>query len=118
MIEKKVTHFGENKSILALVGEAFQNVNIKISKVDVAAALDENEVLKAGTVVTKDGKFVDGSTVADAEAFGLVYRDINFKYSNGNESVPVTIFGFINEKNLPKAPSTDAKAAMKMLLFM
>lgn len=118
MIEKKNTYMGENKTILKLAGELFQNVSIKIAKADVKVALNADEVLPAGTIITQDGKYVDGTTVTDDKAYGLVYRDINFKYSNGNESVPVTVFGFINEKALPKAPSEAAKSAMKMLLFM
>ncbi|MBY6918204.1 hypothetical protein FDG51_12435 [Clostridium botulinum] len=117
-IEKKITYMGENKSILKLVGEMFQNVNIKVTKTDITAALNDNEVLPAGTIIAQDGKFVDGTTITDDKAYGLVYRDVNFKHSNGNESIPVTIFGFVNEKALPKAPSSDAKSAMKMLLFI
>ncbi|MBM7869307.1 hypothetical protein JOC70_000776 [Clostridium pascui] len=116
--EKQTTYMGENKSILKLSGELFQNVSVKAAKADLTAALNADEVLPAGTILTQDGKFVDGTTIADDKAYGLVYRDVNFKYSNGNESVPVTVFGFINESALPVKPSTTAKAAMKMLLFV
>jgi hypothetical protein len=117
-IQKKTTYMGENKTILQLAGELFQNINVKMAKANLTAALNADGVLPAGTIVTKDGKYVDGTTITDDKAIGLVYRDVNFTYSNGTETIPVTVFGFINESTLPKAPSTAAKTAMKMLLFM
>ena len=117
-IERKNTYMGENKTILKLAGELFQNVNIKAAKTDLAAALNADGVLPAGTLITKDGKIVDGTVITDDKAFGLVYRDVDFKYSNGKETLPVTIFGFINESVLPAVPSAAAKAAMKMLSFI
>lgn len=108
---------GENKSILLMSGELFQNVPIKVKKADIAASL-VNGVLKAGTLLSKDGKVVDGTTVTNDKAFGVVYKDMDFTYSNGNETVSITIFGFINEKALPKEVPLEAKAAMKMLMFL
>lgn len=116
-IEKSKSYMGENKTILALAGELFQNVNVKVAKVDINTSLVDG-ILKAGTILSKDGKVVDGTTITDDKSYGLVYSDINFTDSNGKETVPVTIFGFIKESTLPKAPSTAAKMAMKMLLFM
>ncbi|MCE4816595.1 hypothetical protein LV551_21025, partial [Clostridioides difficile] len=82
------------------------------------AIVDEKRILKAGTLISKDGKLVDGTTVTNDKAFGLVYRDIDFTYSNGNESIPVFIFGFIDEKTLPTAIPEEAKQAMKMIMFL
>lgn len=117
-IQKSNTYMGENKTILALAGELFQNINVKMKKTDLTAALNVNGILPAGTIVTRDGKYVDGVTITDDKAFGLVYEDVNFNGSTGTENIPVTIFGFIKESTLPKAPSTAAKSAMKMLFFM
>jgi hypothetical protein len=116
-IEKSNAYMGENKTILELAGELFQNINVKVSKADISSSLVDGR-LKAGTILSKDGKVVDGTTITDDKAYGLVYSDINFTNSNGKETVPVTIFGFIKESTLPKAPSPAAKTAMKMLLFM
>jgi len=118
MKEVKTTYMGENKTILKLAGELFQNVNIKATKTNITAALNADGCLPAGTVVTKDGKYVDGTIITDDKAYGLVYREVCFKYSNGNESIPVLIFGFVNESTLPKVVSATAKTAMKMLSFM
>lgn len=117
MIETTKTYFGENKTILALAGELFQNTNVKVDADDVAT-VDGKKILKAGTVLAKDGKIVDGTTVTHDKAFGLVYRDVDFTLSNGIENVPVTIFGFVKESELPAVVHADAKAVMKMIQFL
>lgn len=116
-LEKKETIFGENKSLLAVAGELFQNIPVKISKSDVTSILEDG-VLKAGTPISADGKFVDGTTVTADKTFGLVYRDINFTYSNGNESVPLTVFGFVKSTGLPTSVTNDVKTSLKMILFV
>jgi hypothetical protein len=115
--EKKETFMGENKSILAFAGELFQNIPVIVTKTNVAAYLTD-DVLKAGTPISKDGKVVDGTTVTADKAIGLLYRDINFKYSNGNESVPVTIFGFVKESALPALVTAGVKTALKMIQIL
>ncbi|ASN68281.1 hypothetical protein 10S11_19 [uncultured Caudovirales phage] len=116
-IERKQTYVGENKTILQFAGELFQNMSVKVNKSDVPE-VDGKRILKAGTVISKDGKIVDGTKVTNDKACGLVYRDIDFTYSNGTETIPVTIFGFIKESALPKAVSEESKAVMKMIMFM
>lgn len=119
MREFTKTYMGENGSILKFAGELFQNAAVKVSKVDVPLDATTNKnLLKAGTVLSKDGKIVDGTKVTADKAFGLVYRDVDFTQSNGNESVPVTIFGFIKEAALPQPVPDAAKTAMKMLMFI
>lgn len=108
---------GENKSILLVAGMLFQNLNVKVTKSDVESVLVDGK-LKAGTPLSKDGKVVDGTTVTADKVFGLLYRDIDFTYSNGNESVPVTIFGFVNSKVVPSSVTDNIKAALKMIQFL
>ena len=115
--ENKQTYMGENKTILEFAGELFQNAMVKVKKIDIAEA-EGKRVLKAGTIISKDGKVVDGSTVTNDKAFGLVYRDVDFTYSNGTETIPVTIFGFVKEKALPKTVPEEAKTALKMIQFL
>jgi hypothetical protein len=117
MIETKQSYMGENKTILALAGDLFQNVNVRVAAANITA-VDGKKLLKAGTVITKDGKIVDGTTITGDKAFGLVYSDRDFTNSNGTENVPVTIFGFIKESVLPTAVPAAAKTAMKMLTFL
>lgn len=116
-IEKTQNYMGENKTILELAGELFQTTLIKVKKTDIEIQ-DAKRLLKAGTFISKDGKVVDGSTVSDDKVFGLVYRDVNFTYSNGTETVPVLIFGFVNTKSLPKQPSEEIKKALPMVQFL
>lgn len=118
MIETSKTYMGENKTILALAGKLFENVLIKVKVTDVVTDSNGKKLLKAGTILTKDGKVVDGTTITNDKAFGLVYADKDFTNSNGNESVAVTIFGFINEFALPAAVPDQAKTSMKMLTFL
>lgn len=108
---------GENKSILLVAGMLFQNVPVKVKKTDIASYLVDGK-LKAGTPLSKNGKVVDGTTVTADKAFGLLYKDIDFTYSNGNESVPVTIFGFVNSKVVPNTVTNDVKSALKMIQFL
>lgn len=115
--EKTESYMGKNESILALAGELFQNTSVKVAKADVATYLTDN-VLKAGTPLSKDGKVVDGTTVTADKAFGLLYRDVDFTYCNGNESVPVTIFGFIKSDLMPASVTDTVKAAFKMIQFL
>lgn len=119
MIENTKTYMGENKTILQFAGELFQNVGIKINSTDFELdSATGKRIVKAGTVISKDGKIVDGTTITNDKAFGLVYRDVDLTLSNGTETIPVTVFGFINEAVLPAEVPVDAKAAMKMLMFL
>lgn len=101
---------GVQKNILALAGTLFQNINIKVSKT--TATLKEG-ILEAGTIVDKTGK-----KVTDGTALGIIYEDVDFNNSSGTEVVPVTIFGFVKEKELPEKPTTEVKAALKMIQFL
>ncbi|MCT4583767.1 MAG: hypothetical protein N4A54_02480 [Peptostreptococcaceae bacterium] len=110
--ERKRTVFGENKTILEFAGELFQNAMVKVTSSDFQIK-EGKKLLKAGTILSKEGKVVN-----DATAFGIVYRDVNLTYSNGTETVPVTIFGFVKESALEVKPSQEAKNSMKMIMFM
>lgn len=116
-MEQKETYMGENKSIL-MFAQNFQNIPVKISKANVAAYLTADGILSAGTPVTKDGKVVDGTTVTADKTIGITYRNVNFKYSNGNESVPVTIFGFVKLSAMTALVTDTVKAALKMIQFL
>lgn len=116
-IETSQKYTGETKTILEFAGELFQNTLVKVKKTDVPE-VDGKRILEAGTFISKDGKIVDGTTVTDDKTFGIVYKDKDFTNSNGTETVAVTIFGFIKESILPKAPSAAVKTALKMVQFL
>lgn len=117
MYSKTETLTAANKTILALAGQLFQTTNVKVAKTNVTSKLDAG-VLKAGLVLTKDGKYVDGTTVTADKAFGLLYKDVDFNNSTGTETVSVLIFGFVKESILPEVVPAGAKTAMKMVQFL
>ena len=112
MIETKQSYMGENKTILQFAGELFQNVSVKVKKTDVTEVAGKR-VLRAGSIIDNTGKIV-----ADGTSFGLVYRDVDFTLSNGNENIPVTIFGFVKTASLPTAPTDLVKTALNMIKFL
>ncbi len=113
MRQSSRTLSGEQKNILAY-GQHFLNVNIKVSN---ATATLTNGVLLAGTIVDNTGKSVN-TALDGATAFGVVYEDVDFTNSKGTEVVPVTIHGFVKTSELPAAPVTEVKAALKMIQFL
>ncbi|MCM0648639.1 hypothetical protein NBE98_09660 [Clostridium swellfunianum] len=114
MKQSSRTIMGEQKNILALAGQLFQNTNIKVNK---TVATLTNGILPAGTIVDKTGKSVNTAALG-ATAFGIVYEDVDFNNSKGTEVVPVTIFGFVKESALPAVPVAEAKTALKMIQFL
>ncbi|GIM29818.1 hypothetical protein CPJCM30710_24840 [Clostridium polyendosporum] len=114
MRQSSRTIMGEQKNILALAGQLFQNTNIKVVKTDATLT---NGILPVGTIVDKDGKSVNTAELG-ATAFGVVYEDVDFNNSKGTEVVPVTIFGFIKESALPVAPVAAVRTALKMIQFL
>lgn len=118
MITTQQNHLAQSKTILKY-GQNFQNVIVKVDKADVPVdSSTGTKILRAGTILSQNGKIVDGTTVAGDKAFGLVYNDKDFTNSNGTENVAVTIFGFIDSKVLPAAIPDTAKTAMRMLYFL
>ncbi|MGL5714189.1 MAG: hypothetical protein ACRCX2_14310 [Paraclostridium sp.] len=98
----------EQNNILELAGQLFQSTNIKIDKSKVV----DGKIL-AGTIVDNTG-----AKANTANAFGLVYEDVDFTNSNGTEIVSVLIFGFVKSSALPEAPTNEAKAALPMIKFL
>lgn len=118
--EKKQTYMGENKTILEVAGELFQTIPIKVLKTDISSTL-VNGIYKSGTIVDKLGKpaAITGTEPNKvSNAFGILYRDINFTNSNGKETIPILIFGFVDEKTLPTTPEPEHKVALKMIQFL
>jgi hypothetical protein len=115
MKQSSRTLMGEQKNILALAGQLFQNTNIKVTKT--VTTLNAEGILPAGAIVDKTGKVVNTAELG-ATAFGIVYEDVDFNNSKGTEVVPVTIFGFIKASELPEAPVAEVKTALKMIQFL
>ena len=110
----------EQKQIRKLSGQLFQNINIKISK-DTKAIADflkaNNNVIPTGTIVNKEG-----IPVNDANAFGVVYNDLDFNNSRGTEILSVCIFGFLDLEKIIEyskiTPKKKKKNSMNMIKFL
>lgn len=112
----------------AIAGDHFITLPIKVKKSDVSTLLDENEVLKAGTLLTADGKKITTTTgtPATTNAYGIVYEDVSFKGSmspdvipgNATEVVSVFLHGVVYESEVKFTADTvvNGKAAEKLAL--
>lgn len=117
----------------AIAGDHFIALPIKVKKSSVSTLLDAEEVLKAGILLTKDGKAITTTTgtPATTNAYGVVYEDVSFKGSmspdatpgNATEVVSVFVHGVLYESEVIFSDSIvngkDAeKAALKQILFV
>lgn len=117
----------------AIAGDHFIALPVKVKKSDVIALLDANEVLKAGTLLTKDGKAVTttAGTPVTTNAYGIVYVDVDFKNSmspnatsgNATEVVSLFVHGAVYESEVKFSNSvtggkTAEMAALKQILFI
>lgn len=111
----------------AIAGDHFITLPIKVKKSDVATVLDSNDVLKAGTLLTVDGKSVTTvtGTPATTDAYGVVYEDVSFKDSqspdatpgNATEVVSLFVHGALYEAEVKFSDSiVNGKAAEKAVL--
>lgn len=117
----------------AIAGDHFITLPIKVKKSDVSTVLDLNEVLKAGTLLTVDGKAVTTvtGTPATTNAYGVVYEDVSFKDSqspdatagNATEVVSLFVHGVLYEAEVKFSDSivngkAAEKAALNQILFV
>ncbi|KEH84590.1 hypothetical protein [Clostridium novyi] len=120
---------GTKQNKLRLIsGDHFISLPLKVKKGDVKTLLDSNEVLLAGTLITKDGKAVT-STSSTTDAWGVVYQDVSFKGSmsptsnkdDATEVVPVFVHGALYESavkfNTDETTKAVEKAALKQIIF-
>lgn len=137
MRQSSYTIGAKQNKLRLIAGDHFLSLPLKVVKANVASVLDVNEVLKAGTLITKDGKAVTtvaevpGTSEATTDAWGVVYQDVSFKESmspdsnpnNATEVVPVFVHGVLYESEV--AFSADSvlggknaeKAALHQIIF-
>lgn len=128
MHQSSYTIGAKQNKLRLIAGDHFMSLPVKVRKGDVKALLDSNEMLLAGTLITKDGKAVT-STTATTDAWGVVYQDISFKGSmsptanadDATEVVPVFVHGALYESavkfNTDAAIKEVEKAALKQIIF-
>ena len=118
---------GASKKKLRLIaGGHYIALPMKIKKADVNAKLNADEVLEAGTLITKDGK-VATTTSNATNAYGILYQDVSFKGSmsadgvadNAYEVASIFLHGAVYESEV-KLDETNAeieKKALPLIIF-
>lgn len=129
---------GASQNKLRLIaGDHFISLPLKVVKANVLSVLDANEVLKAGTLITRDGKAVttvaavEGVSATTTDAWGVVYQDVSFKGSmspdatpnNATEVVSVFVHGVLYESEVTFSADSvlggksAEKAALHQIIF-
>ena len=114
------------KKLRLIAGDHYIALPMKIKKADVKAKLNADEVLEAGTLITKDGK-VATTTSSSTNAYGILYQDVSFKGSmsadgvadNANEIASVMVHGAVYESEV-KLDASNAeieKKALPLIIF-
>lgn len=106
------------KNILAIAGDHFITIPMKVKKTDVTDVLVSN-VLEAGTLLTAKGAKVTTNGVS-SDAFGIVFTDMDFTHSKGTEVVSVLVHGVVDTKKIKLDGSNHDKeiAALKNIIFL
>lgn len=118
MRQSSYTIGAKQNKLRLIAGDHFISLPLKVRKGDVKTLLDTNEILLAGTLITKDGKKVT-STSSATDAWGVIYQDVSFKGSmsatanvdDATEVVPVFVHGALYES----AVKFNADATIKAL---
>lgn len=128
MRQSSYTIGAKQNKLRLIAGDHFISLPIKVRKGDVKTLLDSNEVLLAGTLLTKTGKAVT-STNATTDAWGVAYQDVSFKDSmsptaspdDATEVVPVFVHGALYESAVKFNADATIKAvemaALKQIIF-
>lgn len=106
------------KNILAIAGDHFITIPMKVTKTNVNDKL-VNGVLEAGTLLNNKGNKVTTSGES-SDAWGIVFTDVNFNDSKGTEVVPVLIHGVVDTKKIKLDGTHHAKEieVLKNIIFL
>lgn len=106
------------KNILAIAGDHFITIPMKITKSTVNAKLVSG-ILEAGTLLTAKGETVTTNGTS-SNAFGIVFTDVDFNDSKGTEVVPVLIHGVVDTKKIKLDDTNHAKEieSLKNIIFL
>ncbi|MCI6458451.1 MAG: hypothetical protein MSA56_12335 [Clostridium sp.] len=114
------------KKLRLIAGDHYIALPMKIKKADVKAKLNADEVLEAGTLITKDGKIATTTSNA-TNAYGILYQDVSFKGSmsadgvadNAYEVASIFLHGAVYESEV-KLDASNAeveKKALPLIIF-
>lgn len=103
---------GEQKNIL--VNTHFTSKNMKVAKSIATAG-----VIKAGTVIKKDGSKIEATATDGTGAIGIVLYDVNVANESGtNVNVPVLTHGTVKESATGLTYNAAVKTALPQILFL
>lgn len=103
---------GEQKNIL--VNTHFTSKNMKVVKSIATAG-----VIKAGTVIKKDGTKIEANAADASGAIGIVLYDVNVANEVGtNVNAPVLTHGTVKESATGFTYAEAVKAALPQILFL
>lgn len=114
----KTTVIGEQKNILA--NTHYTAINKKVAK-----SIASSNVIKAGTVICKDGTVLandaNAETIGAKNVLGIVLYDVNVANEAGtNVLIPVLTHGTVIEENAKNGTeySADVKKSLSQILFV
>jgi len=107
--------FGLSKNILR-EGIHFIALPVKVASSIISADVNNQKIVPAGTIITKLGALMTAADANAADAFGVLYEDLDL--TGGNETASVVVHGVVLLSQLPVAPTTAQAAAMKLVLFV
>lgn len=118
MRQSSYTIGAAQKNILAIAGDHFITIPMKVTKTNVNDKL-VNGVLEAGTLLNNKGNKVTTSGES-SDAWGIVFTDVNFNDSKGTEVVPVLIHGVVDTKKIKLDETHHAKEieVLKNIIFL
>lgn len=118
MRQSSYTIGAAQKNILAIAGDHFITIPMKITKSTVNAKLVSG-ILEAGTLLTAKGETVTTNGTS-SNAFGIVFTDVDFNDSKGTEVVPVLIHGVVDTKKIKLDDTNHAKEieSLKNIIFL
>ena len=118
MRQSSYTIGAAQKNILAIAGDHFITIPMKVTKTNVKDKL-VNGVLEAGTLLNNKGSKVT-TNVGSSDAWGIVFTDVDFNDSKGTEVVPVLIHGVVDTKKIKLDDTNHAKEieVLKNIIFL
>lgn len=108
----KQTINAEQKNILA--NTHFTSISKKVAK-----SIAKSGVIKAGTVIDKDGAVIEATASSAPNAIGVVMYDVVVSNEAGaNVAVPLITHGTIDEKATGNTYNAAVKTALPGILFV
>lgn len=105
------TDYANNKEILKFGAQDYVAHPCMVSATGVEADADGKKIVKAGSILSAEGKIVN-----DGTAQGVLLYDVDVTY--GDASGALVVFGFIDGTKIPvSALTAECQTALKLIKF-